>query len=83
MEATSFDNKTVERFIKVRAMATNEGATDAERLAFQKKLEKMEAQTPGITAHVDAETESPIVLRVDDMAEGIRRRHFDDLPGEA
>lgn len=55
MEATTFDNKTVERFIKVRAMATNAGATDAERAAFAKKLEKMEAQTPGITAHVDDE----------------------------
>lgn len=55
MEATTFDNKTVERFIKVRAMATNEGATDAERAAFTKKLEKMETQSPGITAHVDAE----------------------------
>ena len=55
MEATTFNNKTVERFIKVRAMAQNEGATDAERAAFAKKLEKMETQTPGITAHVDAE----------------------------
>jgi len=55
MEATIFDHKTVERYIKVQAMATNKGATEGERAAFAKKLAKMEAQSPGITAHVDAE----------------------------
>jgi len=55
MEATTFDPKTIERFIKVQAMANNEGATEAERGAFQKRLEKMETKTPGITAHVAAE----------------------------
>ena len=55
MEATTYDNKTVERYIKVQAMAINEGATEAERAAFQKRLEKMETQTPGIAAHVEDE----------------------------
>jgi len=55
MEATTYDNKTVERYIKVQAMATNAGATDAERAAFAQKLEKMEVQTPGIAAHVAGE----------------------------
>ncbi len=55
MEATTFDPKTIERFIKCQAMANNDGATEAERAAFQKRLEKMEAKTPGITEHVAAE----------------------------
>ena len=77
MEAIAYEDKIVERFIKVQAMATNTGATEGERSAFQKKLEKMETETPGLTAHVETEMQK---IRSKEQANDWIFRHTGQTP---
>lgn len=53
-----FPPKTISRYVKVQAMAQNDGATEAERGAFSAKMDKIEASNPGIGAFVQSQAEA-------------------------